>query len=105
MSIDQVVPRQVHRGMVHRVNKVGLHHGIVGMLHRIGCVDYIHLERGKSKHTHAYGHKMWSTDLKCITAAELHNASVTFRNYLYSSIVNASMLCDVADKCSVIPRP
>lgn len=102
MSIDQVVPRQVHGGMVHRVNKVGLHHGIVGMLHRIGCVDYIHLERGKSKNTHAYGHKMCSTDLKCITGAELHYASVTFRN---SSIVNASMLCDVADKCSVIPRP
>lgn len=30
---------------MHRVNEVWLNHGIVGMLHRIGCVDNIHLQK------------------------------------------------------------
>lgn len=34
---------------MHGVNEVGLNHGTVNMLHRIGCVDYIHLEIGKAK--------------------------------------------------------
>ena len=58
MSVSQVVTRQIHRCMVHRVNEVGLHHGIVGMLHRIGCVDYIHLETIENKNRHLYGPKM-----------------------------------------------
>lgn len=45
MSIDQVVTRQIHRGVMHGVNEVGLHHGVVGVLHGVGCVDDVHLER------------------------------------------------------------
>lgn len=45
MSVDQVVPGQIQRGVMHRVDEVGLHHGVVGLLHRISCVDYINLER------------------------------------------------------------
>lgn len=43
MSVDQVVTGQVHRGVMHRVDEVWLHHGVVGMLHGIGGVDDIHL--------------------------------------------------------------
>lgn len=42
---------------MHGVNEVGLHHCIIGMLHRIGCVDYIHLKRMKPE-THVYSHKI-----------------------------------------------
>lgn len=48
MSIDQVVTGQVHGGVMHRVNEVGLHHGVVGVLHRIGRVNHIYLQ-GKKK--------------------------------------------------------
>lgn len=92
MSVDQVVTRQIHRGMMHGVNEVGLHHGIVGMLHRIGCVDYVHLERIKGKNTNVYGQKTWSTDL--------HFRCGDVRIHLHASVVNASLLL-----CSVIPRP
>lgn len=44
MSVDQVVTRQIHGGMMDGVNEIGLHHGVVSMLHGTGCVDYIHLE-------------------------------------------------------------
>lgn len=90
MSVDQVMTRQIHRSMMHGVNKVGLHHGIVSMLHWIGCVDYIHLERIQTTNTHTCGHE---------------NALVTFGHYLLSSIVNASLLRDETEGCSVIPRP
>lgn len=49
MSIDQVVTRQIHRGVVHGVNEVGLHHGVVGVLHRIGRVNNIHLRKKRVK--------------------------------------------------------
>lgn len=48
MSVDQVVTGQIHRGMMDGVNEIGLHHGVVSMLHGTGCVDYIHLERGNA---------------------------------------------------------
>lgn len=48
MSVDQVVTGQIHRGVMHRVNEVGLHHGVVGVLHGIGRVDHIHLQRVKT---------------------------------------------------------
>lgn len=54
MSVDQIMPRQIHRGVMDRVDEVGLHHGIVGMLHGTGCVDYINLERNKD-HTWSEG--------------------------------------------------
>lgn len=49
MSIDQVVTGQIHRGVVHGVNEVGLHHGVVGVLHGIGRVDNIHLRKKEVK--------------------------------------------------------
>lgn len=36
---------------MHRVNKVGLHHGVVGMLHGIGCVYHIHLQTVRNRGT------------------------------------------------------
>lgn len=88
MSVNQVVTRQIHRGMMHGVNEVGLHHGIVGMLHRIGCVDYIHLESKKQKHA-------CMRSQNAVDRSEMlsyKNASVTFRHYLHSSVVNASVM-------------
>lgn len=49
MSVDQVVTRQIHRGMVDGVYEVGLHHGVVSVLRRTGRVDNIHLERIKTE--------------------------------------------------------
>lgn len=48
MGVDQVVTGQIHRGVMHGVNKVGLHHGVVGVLHGIGRVDHIYLQRVKT---------------------------------------------------------
>lgn len=45
MSVDQVVTGQIHRGVMHGVDEVGLHHGVVGVLHRIGCVNHIYLQK------------------------------------------------------------
>lgn len=49
MSIDQVVTGQIHRGVMHGVNEVGLHHGVVGVLHRIGRVNHIYLQKKQQK--------------------------------------------------------
>lgn len=51
MSVDQVVAGQIHRGVVHRVDEVGLHHGVVGVIHGVGCVDHIHLTEIKRGQT------------------------------------------------------
>lgn len=51
MSVDQVVSRQVHRGVVHWVDEIGLHHGIISMVHGVGCVDHIDLAVGICMHT------------------------------------------------------
>lgn len=51
MSVDQVVTGQIHRGVMHGVDKVGLHHGVVGVLHRIGCVNHIYLQKKKKKNS------------------------------------------------------
>lgn len=106
MSVDQVVTGQIHRGMMHRVNEVGLHHGIVGMLHRIGCVDYIHLERMKTRNTHVYCHKTLQIDphFRCSSSiVRRHkNVSVKLGHCLHSSVVNASPLCDVTDERSYL---
>lgn len=51
MSVDEVMTGQVHRAVMGGVDEVGLHHGVVGMVHGIGCVDYIHLEEEKTHHT------------------------------------------------------
>lgn len=45
VSVHQVVSWQIHRGMVDGVDEAGLHHGVVGVLHRNSCVDHIHLDR------------------------------------------------------------
>lgn len=45
VSVDQVVTRQIDRGMMDRIDEVGLHHGVVGVLYRIGRVDHINLKR------------------------------------------------------------
>lgn len=47
VSVDQVVTGQIHRGVMHRVDEVGLHHGVVGVLHRIGRVYHVDLERAR----------------------------------------------------------
>lgn len=49
MGVDQVVTGQIHRGVVHRVDEVGLHHGVVGVLHGIGCVYHVDLETASDK--------------------------------------------------------
>lgn len=49
MSVDQVVTGQIHRGVMHGVDEVGLHHGVVGVLHGIGCVNHIYLQQQKKK--------------------------------------------------------
>lgn len=46
MSVDQVVSGQVHRGVVHWVDEIGLHHGIISMVHGVGCVDHTDLGVG-----------------------------------------------------------
>lgn len=48
MSVDQVVTRQIDRGMMDRIDEVGLHHGVVGVLYGIGRVDHINLKRTES---------------------------------------------------------
>lgn len=82
VSVDQVVTRQIHRAMMHRVDEVGLHHGIVGMLHRIGCVDYIHLERIKTRNTHVQRHKMLLTDLHFRCSSSIEGTQECFRALL-----------------------
>lgn len=51
MGVDQVVTGQVHRSVMHWVDEVGLHHGVVGVLHWIGRVYHVDLEttRGNQK--------------------------------------------------------
>ena len=55
MCVDQVVTGQVHRGVMHGVDEAGLHHGVVGVLHRIGRVDHIHLDDESKSHTKCSG--------------------------------------------------
>lgn len=49
MGVDQVVTGQIHRGVVHRVDEVGLHHCVVGVLHGIGRVYHVDLETARVK--------------------------------------------------------
>lgn len=106
MSIDQVVTRQIHRGMVDGVNEVWLHHGIVCMLHRICCVDYIHLEDKKHIHTTKKATNSCQQTILDSSIMRGHkDASITQQHDLQVCVVNASLLRDVTDKWSVIPRP
>lgn len=48
VRIGQVVTRQVHKGSMFRVDKLWLGSHVVGMFHRVDCVDHIHLQQRKS---------------------------------------------------------
>lgn len=76
MSIDQVVPGQIHRGVVHGVNEVGLHHGVVGVLHRIGCVDNIDLQEENVKE-----------DLHSLVCVSLRLSRYRYTSYLHLEVI------------------
>lgn len=103
MSVDQVVTRQIHRSMVDWVNEVWLHHGIVCMLHRIGCVDHIHLKNIENINKTII--KATKTILDSSLMRGHKYASITEGHDLQPCVENASLLRDVTDKWSVIPRP
>lgn len=43
MRVCQVVTREINKGMMHWVNELWLCSNVIGMFHRAGCVDNIHL--------------------------------------------------------------
>ena len=43
------MPREVDERAMLRVDKLRLRGHVVGMLHGVGRVDHVHLQRGKSK--------------------------------------------------------
>lgn len=83
VRIGQVVTRQVNKGAMFRVDKLWLGSHVIGVFHRVSCVDHIHLQRTKrslkpASHVYLTGdHGVNQAKLCCSKASRLGTNRVT----------------------------